>query len=39
MSTKQFLAPVTGKIIPIDQVPDDIFAQKMLGDGVAVLPE
>lgn len=39
MSTKQLLAPVTGKIIPIDQVPDDIFAQKMLGDGVAVLPE
>ncbi len=32
-------APVTGKIIPIDQVPDPVFSQKIIGDGVAVEPE
>lgn len=28
-------APVSGRIIPIETVPDQVFAQKMMGDGVA----
>ncbi len=31
-------AVVSGRIIPLDQVRDEAFAQKMLGDGVAILP-
>lgn len=32
------LAPVSGTIKPIDQVPDETFASKLLGDGFAVVP-
>ena len=32
-------SPVKGKAIDLSQVPDEAFAQKMLGDGIAVLPE
>lgn len=32
------LAPQTGVAIPLEQVPDDVFSQKMLGDGIAILP-
>lgn len=39
MKEMKFLAPVTGKVIPIENVPDEIFAQKMLGDGIAIVPE
>ena len=28
-----------GRLIPIEQVSDAVFAQKMLGDGVAILPQ
>ncbi len=31
-------APVSGMIISLDQVPDPVFAQKMMGEGVAVDP-
>ncbi|GAE33551.1 PTS sugar transporter subunit IIA [Halalkalibacter akibai] len=29
---------LTGKLIPIEDVPDPTFAQKMMGDGFAVVP-
>ncbi|MDR7344442.1 PTS system N-acetylglucosamine-specific IIC component [Pantoea alhagi] len=32
------LAPVSGEIVPIDQVPDEAFASKAVGDGVAIKP-
>lgn len=32
------LAPLAGTIIPIDQVDDPVFSQKMLGDGFAIRP-
>lgn len=32
-------SPVKGKFVDISQVPDDAFAQKMLGDGAAFQPE
>lgn len=33
-----FLAPLTGTIVPLSEVPDPVFAQKVVGDGVAILP-
>lgn len=30
------VAPATGKIIPISEIPDPVFAQKMAGDGVGI---
>lgn len=32
-------APLTGKAVPLDQVPDPVFSGKVLGDGVAIIPE
>lgn len=32
-------APVAGEIIPITEVDDPVFAQKMMGEGFAVLPD
>ena len=36
--TKSLLAPLSGQAIPLDQVPDDVFSQKILGDGIAIIP-
>lgn len=30
--------PITGKVIPLDEVPDAVFSGKMVGDGFAVIP-
>lgn len=35
----KIVAPVAGKIIPMSDVPDPVFSQKMMGDGFAVIPE
>jgi sugar PTS system EIIA component len=32
------IAPLTGKIVNIEEVPDPTFAQKMMGDGIAIEP-
>ena len=32
----KILAPISGKLLPLSEVPDDVFAQKMIGDGVAI---
>lgn len=32
------IAPLTGKVIPLEQVPDQVFSQKMMGDGLAIEP-
>jgi PTS system D-glucosamine-specific IIC component len=34
-----FHAPVQGNMIPIEEVPDTIFAQKLVGNGVAFYPD
>jgi PTS system D-glucosamine-specific IIC component len=34
-----FHAPLQGNMIPIEEVPDAIFAQKLVGNGVAFYPE
>lgn len=31
-------SPLKGKIVEIGSVPDDVFAQKLLGDGIAIEP-
>ncbi|MFS0781527.1 PTS glucose transporter subunit IIA [Bacillus sp. 1P06AnD] len=31
-------APATGKLIPLEEVPDPVFSEKMMGDGIAVEP-
>src|SRR5699024_5422880 len=32
-------AGLTGKVIPLDDVPDDVFSQHIMGDGIAIEPE
>ncbi|MCY6483642.1 glucose PTS transporter subunit IIA [Clostridium aestuarii] len=31
--------PIDGEIVSLDKVPDDVFAERILGDGFAVKPE
>ncbi|MDF0725440.1 glucose-specific PTS transporter subunit IIBC [Cytobacillus sp. S13-E01] len=33
-----FISPLKGKIMPITDVPDQVFSGKMMGDGFAILP-
>ena len=33
------IAPLSGQLTPLEQTPDEVFARKVLGDGVAILPE
>lgn len=35
---KKLYAPMTGEVIALDQVPDAVFAEKMVGEGVAIVP-
>ncbi|WP_420872040.1 glucose PTS transporter subunit IIA [Cohnella rhizosphaerae] len=35
----QFHAPLQGRMIPLEEVDDPIFAQKLVGRGVAFIPE
>ncbi|MGF6538973.1 phosphoenolpyruvate--protein phosphotransferase [Paraburkholderia youngii] len=34
----ELLAPLSGVLVPLDSVPDPVFAQKMVGDGVSIDP-
>ncbi len=36
---KTLVAFATGRVIPIEEVPDPVFAEKTLGGGVAIEPE
>nr|WP_246569686.1 PTS transporter subunit IIBC [Enterococcus devriesei] len=36
---QEFVAPANGELIPIDRVQDEVFSQKMMGEGFAVIPE
>ncbi|WP_175639405.1 PTS sugar transporter subunit IIA [Metabacillus schmidteae] len=31
-------APLTGKLVSLEEVPDPVFSQKMMGDGIAIDP-
>lgn len=32
-------APVSGRLVSLDDVPDEVFSERILGDGVAIEPE
>ncbi|WP_339224548.1 glucose PTS transporter subunit IIA [Paenibacillus sp. FSL H8-0332] len=34
-----FSSPIQGRMMPIEEVPDHIFAAKLVGDGVAFVPD
>src|SRR6516225_4500404 len=38
MSRLQILSPLSGQIWPLERVPDPVFAQKMVGDGLSIDP-
>src|SRR4051812_28769896 len=37
-SELRLIAPLTGTVVPLDRVPDEVFAARMLGDGLAIEP-
>ena len=37
-NTFKLIAPISGKAIPLSEVPDPVFAEKMAGDGLAINP-
>ena len=32
------VAPIDGQVVPLEQVPDQVFSSRVLGDGVAIIP-
>jgi N-acetylglucosamine PTS system EIICBA or EIICB component len=38
LSEQDFVMPIEGEIIPITEVEDQVFSQKMMGDGFAIIP-
>ncbi|MBT2657647.1 PTS transporter subunit EIIC [Bacillus sp. ISL-18] len=38
LSEQDFVMPMEGEIIPITEVEDQVFSQKMMGDGFAIIP-
>lgn len=39
VKNEKYVSPIKGKVIPISEVPDQVFSQKMMGDGFAIEPE
>jgi PTS system glucose-specific IIA component len=35
---REIKAPVDGKVVDLESVNDEVFSQKMVGDGVAIIP-
>ena len=38
-SSPTFTAFLAGTVVPLEQVPDPVFAGRMMGDGVAIEPK
>lgn len=36
--TVEIIAPLSGEIVNVEDVPDVVFAEKIVGDGIAILP-
>lgn len=34
----EIISPLSGKTVPLDSVPDEVFSERVLGDGCAVIP-
>ena len=34
----RILSPLSGTAVPLDQVPDEVFSRRILGDGAAIIP-
>ena len=32
-------APLSGRAVPLTEIPDEVFSQRVLGDGIAIIPE
>ncbi|MBS4174835.1 PTS glucose transporter subunit IIA [Bacillus sp. FJAT-49736] len=32
------MAPLSGEVVSLEEVPDQVFSEKMMGDGVAIIP-
>ena len=39
MTAIMVTSPLSGRVLPLDDVPDEVFAQRIVGDGVAVQPD
>ncbi|MDQ0482100.1 N-acetylglucosamine-specific PTS transporter subunit IIBC [Guptibacillus hwajinpoensis] len=39
LGEQDFVMPVQGKIIPLTEVPDEVFSSGMMGEGFAIMPE
>ena len=37
-SIRSVFAPMNGQAVPLEQVPDEVFSQKVLGEGLAIIP-
>lgn len=35
---EEFYSPMNGDLLPLENVPDPVFSEKMMGDGVAIIP-
>ncbi len=34
----QLYAPISGKVVPVEAIPDPVFSSKMMGDGIGIDP-
>lgn len=39
VAPEELTAAVSGRVIDISAVKDDVFSQKMMGDGIAIIPD
>lgn len=39
VSAKELYSPLSGQVIPLETVNDEAFAEKSMGDGLAIIPE
>lgn len=39
LKSLEIMSPLTGQAVALEQVPDLVFSQKIIGDGMAVIPE
>ena len=35
----RILSPLTGTAVALEEVPDPVFSQKIIGDGIAIIPQ